>query len=447
MLIKIKKLLSHIKTSDVIFYVMAVAIFGYLSKYIFNIILAHYLKPSLYGDFNIAIRVLGVITSFTLLGTNNSSKRFMSRYLRLHDHHSLQNYIKWNINIIRVSFSICIVVAITSYLIMHALHIWHIKDIRTYHLTIYMLWIAPLASILSLLASYLLCADHPVFYKMISNMVYFLATCVFMIIVSTLNITFDSYSLISVLFISFSILIFIVILFIIKKMPYLFMTISNALRSKRSHSIQPDWVTVSVRMAANGLISFIIFSLDLIIVEIVSPGEDSVGLYAAALTISSFLIIIPQNLYSLLTVQVSELFNTEEGKIKLEKKISQLNKYSMIVTLLVGVGIYAFSKTLLRHFGLIYLQADPILHILIIGFIINAYSQAATTVITYAGYEKIMLTISIIQLVSLLVFCVIMTYFFGILGTAIATSLTLVGKTITCHLMAYRKTHIKTYLV
>lgn len=230
-------------------------------------------------------------------------------------------------------------------------------------------------------------------------------------------------------------------------MPYLFTTISNALRSKHPHPIQQDWVTVSVRMAANGLLSFIIFSLDLIIVEIVSPVENAVGLYAAALTISSVLIIIPQNLYSLLTVKVSELPNTEEEKIKLENHISQLNKYSMLVTLLVGVGIYAFSKTLLLHFGTIYVQADSILHILIIGFVANAYSQAATTVITYAGYEKVMLIISIVVLVVLFAFCIIMTYFFGILGTAIATSLTLVGRAFICHVIAYRKTHIKTYLV
>ena len=447
MLIKIKNWLSHIKKNEVIFCIMAVAIFGYLTKYIFNIMLANYLKPSLYGDFNIAVRVLGIITSFALLGTNMSSKRFMSRYLRQHDHYNLHNYIKWNINIIRVSFSICIIVALGSYLIMHALHIWHIKDIRTYHLAIYMLWIAPLASILSLLASYLLCANRPIFYKTVSNLFYFFATCVFMITVTMFDITFDSYSLTTVLFISFSLLITLVVLFIIKKTPALFTTITSAVRSKHKHLIQPDWVVVSVRMAANGLISLIIFSLDLIIVEIISPVENAVGLYAAALTISSFLIVIPQNLYSLLTVQVSEPLKTEQEKIKLENNIRQLNKYSMLVTLLIGAGAYVFSTKLLAHFGPIYLQAESVLHILIIGFIAIAYSQAATTMLTYAGYEKIMLNISIAALFTLLVLCPIMTYFYGILGTATATSFTLVCRAFICHMTAYRETHIKTYLV
>ena len=445
MLIKIKKLLSSIKANDVIFYLMAITIFGYLTKYIFNIILTHYLRPSLFGDFNIAVRVLGIMTSFALLGTNYSSKRFMSRYLRLREHDNLQNYIKWNLQLIRVSFFICIAIAMSSYLIMHALHIWHIKDIRTYHLAIYMLWIAPLASILSLLATYLLCAEYPISYKLLTNMVYFFSICVFMVVVSTFNITFTSYTLVSILFISFTILVIIALLFIVKRIPYLFWNIVSAFNSKNTHAIHPDWVIVSVRMAANGLISLIIFSIDLIVIEVISPVEDTVGLYAVALTISSFLILIPQNLYSLLTVQVSELFSTEDGKKQLESNIRQLNRSSMIITLLIGMGIYVYSKTLLLHFGPTYLQSESALHILTIGFIINAYSQAATTVLGYAGHEKSLLTISIVELSTLLVLCIVLTYYFGIIGTATATALILTCKTIAGHVMTYRNTGIKTY--
>jgi len=447
MLIKIKKLLFSIKENKIIYYLMVLALFGYLSRYIFNVVLAHYLKPSLFGDFNIAVRVLGILTSFALLGTNYSTKRFFSSYLHRHDENGLQNYIQWNLNIIRFPFILCCLIALVTYLIMHKLHVWRMKDIQTYHLAIYMFWVAPLSALLSLLSTYLLCAQHPIFYKWITNMVYFLATFIFLLIVYAFHISFDSYRLVSVLLLSFSGLIFITIVFIIKKTPHLFRSISIAIRFKAIKFVHPDWKTVSMRMAANGLISLIIFSLDLIMLELISPIEDSVGLYAAALTISTFLIVIPQNLYTVLSLQVHELCFTSEGRKKLEKNIMQLNRSSMIITLFFGVAILTYSETLLLHFGPSYLQAELILKILIFGFIVNAFGQAPTTVLSYGGYEKWMIRISMLELLLLLSLCGVLTYFFGIVGTATATSLTLIIKTLFSHYIVYRQANIRTYLI
>lgn len=447
MLIEIKKLLSNIKENKIIYYLMLVALFGYISRYIFNAVLSHYLQPSLFGDFNIAVRVLGILTSFALLGTNYSTKRFFSRYLHRHDENGLQNYIQWNLNIIRLPFILCVVVALAAYIIMRELHVWHLKDIQTYHLAIYMFWVAPVAALLSLLSTYLLCAEHPIFYKLMTNMVYFIATFIFLIIVYTFDISFNGYWLVSVLFLSFTGLVFVTILFIIKKTPYLFQSFSIAMHSKALKFVHPDWKVVSMRMAANGLISLIIFSIDLIILELISPIEDSVGLYAAALTISTFLIVIPQNLYAMLSIQVHELCSTLEGRKKLEESIMRLNRNSMVITIFFGVAMLMGSKTLLLHFGSIYLQAESILKILIVGFIVNAFGQAPVTVLSYGGHEKWMVRISTIELLTLLILCSLLTYFFGIVGTATATSLTLISKTLLSHYIAYRQANIKTYLM
>lgn len=425
---------------------MGIALFGYCTKYIFSVLLVHYIRPSLFGDFNIAIRVLGVLTAFSLLGTHYASRRFLSRYLRRNEHDNLQNYIKWSVTRIRVSFVICTIIALSTYLIMHELHIWHIRDIRNYHLAVYMLWIAPLSASLTLFATYLLCAEFPVFYKLITNMLYFFACCIFLMVASSPGATFDSRMLVAILFASFALSIAITVLFTLKKKPHLFINIVRAFHSPKEKEVHPDWPNVSTLMAMNGLIAIVIASTDLLLVRIIAPNEDSVGLYAVALTIGSFLLLIPQNMYSSLSTQVHELYHQEGGAQRLEERFKHTNKYMMFTTLFIATGMLLGSKTLLLHFGMVYSQAQCALIILIIGFTMNAYSQSAVTLLLYAGFEKMMQTILINQLIALVTLCTALTYFFGITGTAIAVSLVLTCRTIACHIIAYRKTKIKTYV-
>lgn len=450
MLIIQEKILSHVKKNDLhysLVFVMVLAIFSYATNYLFNVLLAHYLRPALYGDYCIAIRFLGLLTSLALLGTNFSSRRFLSNYLHNNDNDNLQNYLKWNIKIIRTSIFICIIVALLAYIAMHLLHVWQIKDIRTYHLAIYMLWIAPLSAIFILTSICILCAKHEYIYRLISSMTGFINICVFMCFVFILNKTFDSYTLVSVLFISFSILITIAFFIIIKKSSMLSKNISTALRSKHISFIHPDWITVSTRMAANGFILTIISSIDLITIEIISPMKDTVGLYAAALTISSLIGIIPQNIFSLFSTQVARLYGTEDGNKQLENTIKRLNKQALIVALSLGGVMIACSKILLHHFGPVYLQAEPVLMILILSYIINALYPSTAAILGYAGYEKTLVKISTVYLFATLILCIVFTYFFGIVGTAMSTLCVNACKTIAGHVIAYKKTNIKTYLL
>lgn len=423
------------------------SILGYLSNYLFNVILSNYLTPARYGEFNIAIRVLGILTSLTLLGTNASSKRFLARFLNLHEESNLEQYIQWNLRMIRISFLLCVALAIAAYGILHLLHIWQFKNIRTYHMAIYMFWVAPLAALSTLLSSYLLCANYTLLSNFLNNIQPVIYVLLFVFVVMFFNITFRSTSLSLLLMCAFVLLICIELFFITQHIPKLFTHMLVAFEFKKNRDTHSDWLKVSLRMAVNNLLYLIICASDLMIVQLVSENKNEVGFYAVAFTIAAAVLVIPQNLYVPLKTKISQLVDSAKGKQELVRELKQLNRYTLFFILLVGGGILIFSKPLLFHFGSDYLQANSSLVILTLGYMAAAYAPAASMVIAYSGNEKRLLDITLIELGFLIIVGVILTYFWGYTGTALATSLTFFLKTLMFHIETYRKLGIATFVL
>ncbi len=445
---KKQHLISLFRKNETIIYLLLLAVFGYASQYIFNLILTHYLTPSLFGDFNLALRVLTILTALSLLGTNSSSKRFLSDYLHNRREQTLGHYIKWNIRIIRISFVICVVIAIVAYTTMHMLHIWHVKDIRTYHLSIYMLWLAPLASILSLLNAYLLCANYPVNYAIVANSNNFLSMIFFLVLVAFYKVEdIHSLSLLIVLALGLLLLVLIDIYFIMRKSPYLFGHILRAISTKESAKIEPAWYSVSIRLAINGLFTAFLFSLDIVILKLISPYPESAGLYAATLTIAGALLVIPVNIYIPVKAHVTRLITTDEGTKSLEQTLKASNQIAFGITIVLALIILIYSKSLLHHFGAGYVQADAALKILVVGVVANAFAQPAVNILPYSGQEMALLFSTGRSLLATVVLGAILTYFYDITGIAIATTLTSTLRMFALHWIAYHRAKIKTYLI
>ena len=445
---KKQHIISIFRKNKTMIYMLLLGVFGFASQYIFKVILTHYLTPSLFGDFNLALRVLTILTALSLLGTNISSMRFLSDYLHLRQDERVGHYIKWNIRIIRISFVICVVTAIVSYTSMYLLHIWNIKDIRSYHLSVYMLWLAPLASTLSLLNTYLLCANYPVNYAIVANSSNFSSMIFFLVLVALYKVEeIDSLLLIIVLASGFFLLILLDVYFIMKNAPYLFGHILHSISIKKPAKIDPDWHSVSIRLAINGLLIVFLYSLDIIILKLISPYPGSAGLYAATLTIAGSLFVIPRYIYSPIKAAVARFIATAEGRQFLEQTLKKSNQLLFGITIFLALIILIYSKSLLHHFGAGYVQADTALKILVVGFVVDAFAQPARAVLPYAGQETALLLFNGLTLLIAVVLGAILTYFYDMTGIAIATTLIYTFRMVTLHWIAYHRAKIKTYLL
>lgn len=437
---------ANVQKHKTVYFLMIMSIIGYLSKYGFSLLLSHHLTPRRFGEFSISIRILGILTTLALLGTNISARRFLARFLQINDLNSAQIYLQWNMRLIYRSFFLCFFVGLAAYIIMHLLHIWHIQDIQNYHMALYMLWVAPVAALFALLDSYLLCADYTALSNFLNNIRNTFYIIVFFIFFVFFKAKVHVFMISIVLFVATSILLLIEIFFIAHKTPSLSKNLLLALNNKQSTTVNKTWLGVSLRLALNNLMFLIVCTGDLFIVQFIYPQEADVAKYAVVLTIASAIFVIPQNLYSSIKGKISRLIETQDGRHTLEQEIKILNRYSVAIILILGSSILLCSRTLLAYFGPIYTEAQMPLIIVTIGFMVGGYAQAGVMLIAYSGNEKIALRISIIELTALIIPGIILTYMFGITGTAYATSLAIITKTILFHVECYNKLRIRSFI-
>jgi O-antigen/teichoic acid export membrane protein len=443
-----KKIFKKIKKHNVIFFLMSISIFGYLSEYGFNVILTHYLNKVQYGDINIALRILTILSTLALLGTHASSKRFMSQYLHFDQKKKLRSYIHWNMRTIKTSFTICIMVAIVSYTVMHLLHIWHIKNIKTYHLAFYMLWLAPLASILNLLNSYISSAKHPIVSSFFINAISLSYGVFFIIIVLLFNIKPNTpLVLLGIITLGLLFLIILNLCFIQIKIPQLILHMFAAFSLRKKKNKGSSWSKASICLILSDMFYLLIFSISLILLKLFSPHAESAGLFAAVLTIIFALLIIPQDIYIPLRTEIAHFLLTNKKKMYLESQLRDLNRISCIITLIIAGSIFMFSKTLLHHLGVNYIQVAYVLHILIIGFIMGAIAEPAKTVLAYSGNESATLIISFVEISTIIILGSILTYYFNIVGTAIATTITITLRALLYQIQTYRLTRVRAMLL
>ncbi|OGV27727.1 MAG: hypothetical protein A3F18_00645 [Legionellales bacterium RIFCSPHIGHO2_12_FULL_37_14] len=440
-------MLNHLKKRRTVYFLMIMSLIGYFSKYGLNVLLSHHLSPRRFGEFSIAIRVLGILSSVALLGTNVSARRFLSRFLQLNDEHSTKFYLQWNMRLIHSTFLLSVILGLTTYITMHLLHIWHFRNIQNYHMVIYMLWVAPIAALVALLDSYLLCADHTALSNFLNNIKTAFYILVFFVFFIFFKAEVHVFMISVVLFVALSILLLIEVYFITYKTPLLSQQILFALGAKEAPKVDDSWLGVSLRLALNNLMFLIVCTGDLFLVQFINPTGDAVAKYAVVLTIASALFVIPQNIYTAIKGKVSSLIDTKKGCAILEEEIKSLNRYSLAVILLIGLGIIYFSSDLLGHFGRLYKEAEIPLLIVTFGFMIGAYAQGGIVLIAYSGNEKVATNVSLIELITLIVSGVILTYMYGILGTAFATSLAIITKTILFHIHCYRKLGIHSFAI
>ena len=131
-------------------------------KYVVNLVFAKNMPAEVYGDLSLALRLLAIAAALTLLGTGTSAKRFLAKYLQTNRHADSASYLHWNMRLVARAYILVWVGALVAGALMFHLHLFGLRDIESYHLAVYMLWIAPLVATGTLLAAFLLCDDLPV---------------------------------------------------------------------------------------------------------------------------------------------------------------------------------------------------------------------------------------------------------------------------------------------
>lgn len=418
---------------------------GYFSKYGLNLYLAHHLSAKLYGDFNVAVRVLNIWVLVALFGTNVGAVRFLPSYLKLHKKLTAIDYIAWNIKIIKISFIVTFAIAIITFLTMYLLHRYGIRHIGDYHLATYMFWLVPFAAISSLLCSFLLSMNHIILPTILNNIIrYLLQLVLFIAMILVTGQALTKISIVSILFVSF--LILSVLTFICIKSELLFMLYLGYKKVRKVSIIQKKWLGTSSRLIGNSIVFSIVTVLDLIIVEAITPNKSDVGHYAAVIMIIIIIGIFPGNVYQTLKPKISHLLSTKLGHVKLQHELDKINKISFSIMTTLTILIVCFSETLLSYFGPHYVTARPALIIMSICTLLSGYARIASVLLVYSGYEKLVLNYAIQQFSCMIILALPATYYWGITGTALATGFIMCANSVTTIFDVRKKLKLRSVL-
>lgn len=412
--------------NHIVLFILGLA--GFAFKFLFNTFLTRHLSSALFGDFSVALSVFNVVSAYMLFGTATSSIRFFSSYLKKNEIESASIFIAWNLRIVLISSLIFFVLLTLFTTMIMGLHLFHIYDIREYHLVVYFLWIAPLGALTLLFSSYLLCNRNVYLGTFFgANSLYLFGILLLIPATFIFDITLRIKSLWLLIFCVTTIIATIQSFILFFKMrdvlersfSYFFKkTISDQARKK-------EWWEVSLRLIFNQFVYLIVSALDLILLEIIDPNEAVVGYYAAALTVTGLIWMTQLALFQHISPMISSSIETENDKKELQVLINKAQINNIVLNSILIALITIFTNPILKFFGPEYLAAKIPLWILLGATFISLLSTPASKLLAYSGNEKSLLFISILQVTTMLISGVILISLFGMIGAALAVMTTL----------------------
>jgi O-antigen/teichoic acid export membrane protein len=186
----------------------------------------------------------------------------------------------------------------------------------------------------------------------------------------------------------------------------------------------------------------IINNLDVIILGALADTND-VGIYTVASRIAMLTSFFLQVTNSAVAPKIAALF--ENGKIaELEKMIQRVTRgLGYIGIIQLAVFIIA-GKFILNLWGNEFANSYFILITLGFGQLINIGTGAVGIILTMCGFEKIQKNISLIFLIINFLLNIFFIYYLGVLGAAIALTLTTLGINLSKYIFVVKKLNIHT---
>ena len=397
-----------------------IAVATFAASYGLNVLLARQLPTETYGNLVFAFRVLGTVAALSLLGTGTSSTRFLARYLTCQEDENVESFLRWNTRLIRWPLIASFAIGVSTCLAMFCSDILGFRNIESYHLAVFMLWIAPLFSVVSLLAAYLLCTDHPVVSTVSSQFTLLtVQLALFVLVLFVLQFPSTELVITSVLATSAAVAILVQLVFLHRATP-LRMTRLWPKRGERRIETSSTWLSVSLWLIVGQLIVQAGKLLDVSFLEIAPGEEKQLGYYGAALSITSLLFIVPRATLAPLSSRVSSLLDSPETLGNLEAELGRLVRINAALVIGLGAPIAWFSQELLSSFGSGYESAQAVLFISVATAFVAGLGSAAITVVSRAGMEKKLLGIYAADLATLLILGAISVGPYGMTGIAAA---------------------------
>jgi O-antigen/teichoic acid export membrane protein len=391
-------------------------------SFFINIALARLFSPAEYGNISIGIQALGIGTMLITMGTSTTIMSFFARYVQHRDHTKAQLFRQWQHRIIMRNSALMWVAILTFILIA----VWidpklSANNLNKLHVAVSFLLMTPITAVITTLSTYLSSRKKVVLAQIINDgLEAILVVCFLVGAFAFIANTIRPYHITSMYLIVF--LILAAVNYWIERskntqtnqqLPI----IKDVSLTKRWHSncIQSFWAKILQTIAT----STSIFVLEFISNIQPNSNEADVGLFAACITMTTVLYVLPLA-YNDIYPRITATLKQPQGAEHINAQVKQTTRLIVSMSVLICAMIIVFGGRLLSSFGSEYVSAYPILLIVLIDGVRAALCRYSMNALPLIGCEKQILHISIKLTLLNLFLSLILTYYFSLYGAAIS---------------------------
>lgn len=183
-----------------------------------------------------------------------------------------------------------------------------------------------------------------------------------------------------------------------------------------------QWLKIGFSFQAITLCNVALTQTDIIVVGSLLDA-DSVALYGVAVKIASLLTFFLVAINTVVAPIISQYY-VEGDKVALQRLMTFSARVVTSCTLLAMFFIFFTSDWILMFFGEEYINAKDTLYILCVASCFNAMTGAVSYLLSLSGFHLDVLRVLMLSVVINLVLSVVLVGMMGLVGAAIATTIT-----------------------
>ena len=398
-------------------------------NYVFRFIIARAFTPSEYGLFALGTAIIGLFMAIALLGLPSGVSRYISEYKTRKEYDKLRGTITFSLKLVTIS---SIIITIFLYLSSNYIESFFIKD--------------GLSQVIKIL-----CIGMPfyIIFTLVINMFYGFQKSEYVTISGYLSENILKVTIILLLlFIGFNgtalpmtwtitaVIIFLIALYFLQVKTFPFLGI-------REKFIEPrkELLVFSLPLIFVSTMWIILQWTDTIMLGYFMTAKD-VAIYEMVLSAGKILLMFATMFSVVFMPLITSLYTNNKTK-EIEAIYKSTTKWITVVSLPICIYFLIFPKmTIQLMFGSQYLEGTSVLIILSIGYFLHAIMFLGGSFLAALKYSRLQMIIVIItgMLNILLNYYLIPIY--GIIGSAIATSISFILWKTTETILAYKITKI-----
>jgi len=403
--------------------VLAFKILGAFSSYVFFYLLAQNWGAKGVGLFSLSVTILSVFVMLSKLGLDGLIVRQIPEYKaqgRTGEERNIYG------NLMRVVLVFSMLISIGVYFLAEPLALLFLNEQLVLCFQIVAFAIIP-SVVLSMNAESLRGLQHMRYFSYLQNGSVMLLSVLLLLLLSSV---FDKgmATPIYIYLLSISVLAILSFFMLKTKWPK-----SNGRRS----SIElRKTLKMSIPMLVSGTVFMIMNWTDVLMLGFFST-EDQVGIYNLCFKLASIITFAQFAINSYAAPRISSYYHSKE-KLKLKALIQKIAWLNFVISIPFFVILLFFGKQILPLFGAEFTNGITVLILLAIGQLVNALSGPVLYILNMTGKEKVSRNIVVIAAFLNIVLNYILIPVYGIIGAALAATISMFVWNVTSLVYIYR---------